>query len=206
MSAFWVRCVSIKTTLREGSALMTEKEKMINELPYYPSDATLVHDRQQAASARNTYNAMTDIAQRDQYLTHMLGRVQQHCYIEPPFYFDYGYNIHLGDNVYVNTHNTWLDIAPIFIGNNVKIGPNVQLITVNHPLEPAERRTGIEQGQKITIEDDVWIGAGALVLPGVTVHQGATIAAGSVVTRDVPAYTIVAGNPTKVIRQLDDTL
>lgn len=185
---------------------MTEKEKMIRELPYFPSDAALVNDRQLAASSRNTYNAMTDIKQREQYLTHMLGHVQNHCYIEPPFYFDYGYNIHLGENVYVNTHNTWLDIAPIMIGNHVKIGPNVQLITVNHPLDPAERRTGVEQGQKITIEDDVWIGAGALILPGVTIHQGATVAAGSIVTRDVPPFTVVAGNPAKVIRQLNDSL
>ncbi|WP_316011669.1 LbetaH domain-containing protein [Staphylococcus pseudintermedius] len=136
----------------------------------------------------------------------MLGHVQQHCYIEPPFYFDYDYNIHLGDNVYVNTHNTWLDIGLFLSTITSKIRPNVQLITVNHSLDPTKRRSGIEQGQKMTIADDVWIDADVPVLPGVTVHQGATVAARRIVTHAVPAYTDVADNPTKVIRQLNDTL
>ncbi|EJD8480180.1 nodulation protein L [Staphylococcus pseudintermedius] len=139
-------------------------------------------------------------------MTHMLGHVQQHCYIEPPFYFDYDYNIHLSDNVYVNTHNTWLDIGLFLSTITSKIRPNVQLITVNHSLDPTKRRSGIKQGQKMTMADDVWIDADVPVLPGVTVHQGATVAARRIVTHAVPAYTDVADNPTKVIRQLDDTL
>ncbi|PCF67492.1 nodulation protein L [Staphylococcus pseudintermedius] len=139
-------------------------------------------------------------------MTHMLGHVQQHCYIEPPFYFDDDYNIHLSDNVYVNTHNTWLDIGLFLSTITSKIRPNVQLITVNHSLDPTKRRSGIEQGQKMTIADDVWIDADVPVLPGVTVHQGATVAARRIVTHAVPAYTDVADNPTKVIRQLNDTL
>ncbi|MDF0024364.1 nodulation protein L [Staphylococcus pseudintermedius] len=149
---------------------------------------------------------MTDIAQREQYLTHMLGHVQQHCYIKPPFYFDDDYNIHLGDNVYVNTYNTWLDIGLFLSTITSKIRPNVQLITVNHSLDPTKRRSGIEQGQKMTMADDVWIDADVPVLPGVTIHQGATVAARRIVTHAVPAYTDVADNPTKVIRQLNDTL
>ncbi|MFP4925172.1 nodulation protein L [Staphylococcus pseudintermedius] len=136
----------------------------------------------------------------------MIGHVQNHCYIEPPFYFDYDYNIHLGDNVYVNKHNTWFDIGLFLSTITSKIRPNVQLITVNHPLDPTKRCSGIEQGQKMTVKDDVWIDAGVPVLPGVTVHQGATVAAGRIVTRAVTASTDVADNPTKVIRQLNDTL
>ncbi|EGQ1677390.1 nodulation protein L [Staphylococcus pseudintermedius] len=139
-------------------------------------------------------------------MTHMIGHVQNHCYIEPPFYFDYDYNIHLGDNVYVNKHNTWFDIGLFLSTITSKIRPNVQLITVNHPLDPTKRRSGIEQGPKMTIEDDVWIDADVPALPGVTVHQEATVAARRIVTRAVPASTDVADNPTKVIRQLNDTL
>ncbi|EGQ3422974.1 nodulation protein L [Staphylococcus pseudintermedius] len=139
-------------------------------------------------------------------MTHMLGHVQQHCYIKPPFYFDDDYNIHLGDNVYVNTYNTWLDIGLFLSTITSKIRPNVQLITVNHSLDPTKRRSGIEQGQKMTMADDVWIDADVPVLPGVTIHQGATVAARRIVTHAVPAYTDVADNPTKVIRQLNDTL
>lgn len=136
----------------------------------------------------------------------MIGHVQNHCYIEPPFYFDYDYNIHLGDNVYVNKHNTWLNIGLFLSTITSKIRPNVQLITVNHPLDPTKRRSVIEQGPKMTVKDDVWIDAGVPILPGVTVHQGATVAARRIVTRAVTASTDVADNPTKVIRQLNDTL
>ncbi|EJA1876227.1 nodulation protein L [Staphylococcus pseudintermedius] len=139
-------------------------------------------------------------------MTHMIGHVQNHCYIEPPFYFDYDYNIHLGDNVYVNKHNTWLNIGLFLSTITSKIRPNVQLITVNHPLDPTKRRSVIEQGPKMTVKDDVWIDAGVPILPGVTVHQGATVAARRIVTRAVTASTDVADNPTKVIRQLNDTL
>lgn len=136
----------------------------------------------------------------------MIGHVQNHCYIEPPFYFDDDYNMYLGDNVYVNKHNTWLDIGLFLSTITSKIRPNVQLITVNHPLDPTKRRSVIEQGPKMTVKDDVWIDAGVPILPGVTVHQGATVAARRIVTRAVTASTDVADNPTKVIRQLNDTL
>ncbi|HCA7533117.1 TPA: nodulation protein L [Staphylococcus pseudintermedius] len=139
-------------------------------------------------------------------MTHMIGHVQNHCYIEPPFYFDDDYNMYLGDNVYVNKHNTWLDIGLFLSTITSKIRPNVQLITVNHPLDPTKRRSVIEQGPKMTVKDDVWIDAGVPILPGVTVHQGATVAARRIVTRAVTASTDVADNPTKVIRQLNDTL
>lgn len=85
---------------------------------------------------------------------------------------DYGFNIHIGESFFANAHTTWLDIAPIYIGNHVKIGPNVQIITVNHPLDSIDQRSGIEQGQPISVKDDVWIGAGAIILPGVTIGKG----------------------------------
>ena len=123
--------------------------------------------------------------------------------IRSPFYCDYGYNIHIGDNFFANYNFTVLDGAEVRIGNNVFIAPNVGLYTAGHPLEAAPRNAGIEYARPITIGDDVWIGAGVSVCPGVTIGRGAVIAAGAVVARDVPPYTLTGGAPAKIIRMLD---
>lgn len=146
----------------------------------------------------------TDRDGQYQLLKTFFGTVKDRAVIVPPVHIDYGVNIHLGENLYINAGATLLDVAPITIGDHVLIGPNVQLITVSHPIDNLDQRVaGWEYASPITIEDKVWIGAGAIILGGVTIGTGSVIGAGSVVTKDIPPNTVAAGNPARVIRQLD---
>lgn len=132
----------------------------------------------------------------------LLGSVGEQVEVRSPLYVDYGDNIFLGDRVYINFGLTALDVAEIRIGDGTLIGPQVQLLTPIHPLDPGERATGIESARPITIGSNVWIGGGAMILPGVTVGDDAVIGAGAVVTSDVPEATVVVGNPSRVVRHL----
>lgn len=123
------------------------------------------------------------------------------CYIEPDFYCDYGIHITLGLRFYANHHCVMLDAAPIVIGDDVLLGPAVQIYTVTHPLDAALRVQGYEQAQPVHIGHRVWIGGGSIILPGVTIGDDAVIAAGSVVKHDVAAGSLVAGNPARLLRQ-----
>ncbi|KAJ1548385.1 hypothetical protein HK405_003421 [Cladochytrium tenue] len=123
-------------------------------------------------------------------------------YIEPPFHCDYGCNIALGSGVYMNFGCVVLDGCPVRIGARTMFGPGVHVYTAAHPLDPAERSSGVEFGRPVTIGDDVWVGGGAIILPGVTIGDAAVIGAGSVVTKNVEPYTVVAGNPARVVRSI----
>ncbi|WP_411744448.1 sugar O-acetyltransferase [Reinekea sp.] len=125
------------------------------------------------------------------------GSVGEQCFIEAGVHIDYGVHIHFGKHVYVNAHCIFLDAATITLGNNVLLGPGVQLVTVQHPLDSQERLKGIEWAEPIVIGDNAWLGAGAIILPGVTVGENAVVGAGSVVTKDVPDNKIVKGNPAR---------
>jgi maltose O-acetyltransferase len=155
---------------------------------------------------------MSDPEARIRALKALVGKMAPGAWVESPFYCDYGVFIELGD-CFVNMNCTFLDNAPIVIGNLVAIGPNVQLITASHPVDVSERfvpfpsdpdfpmRVGC-LAKPITIEDGVWLGAGVIVLPGVTIGRGSMIGAGSVVTKSVPAWSVAVGNPARVVRQL----
>jgi maltose O-acetyltransferase len=130
-------------------------------------------------------------------LGELLGRVGEGVVLRPPFYCDYGYNIALGAGVFMNFGCVLLDVAAIEIGDGCQIGPSVQILTADHPRDPEMRRRGLESGKPIRIGRNVWIGGGAIVLPGVTVGDDAIIGAGSVVTRDVAAGATVVGNPAR---------
>ncbi|RYZ22021.1 MAG: sugar O-acetyltransferase, partial [Chitinophagaceae bacterium] len=122
--------------------------------------------------------------------------------IQAPFYCDYGTNISIGENVFFNFNCVVLDVAPVRIGNRTLIGPAVQIYTATHPMDAATRALGLEAGAPVTIGDDVWIGGGAIILPGVTIGDRSVIGAGSVVTKDVPPDVFAAGNPCRVVRAL----
>lgn len=150
------------------------------------------------------YNSLkpSEGVRRDEIIRGLLGSCGKQYHINQPFRCDYGCNIHVGEGFFANFNLTILDEAEVRIGDNVFIGPNVSMYTACHPLDPIARRSGVEWAEPITIGNDVWIGGGATIVPGVTIGDGAVIGAGSVVTRDVPANTVVAGNPAKAIRKL----
>lgn len=180
---------------------MTEKQKMLAGLPYLATDPELVADRERAARWMDIYNARIagPDAEKLALLRDLLGKVGEGTFIRPPFFCDYGENIRLGARVYVNFNCVFLDVMPITIGDGTMIAPGVQLLTAEHPVEAGPRASGVESGRAITIGRDVWIGAGALVLPGTTVGDEAVIGAGAVVTRDVPAGARVVGSPARPV-------
>jgi maltose O-acetyltransferase len=178
----------------------SEREKMIAGELYRASDPELVAGRLRAQELLARYNASApaDTAARDALLRELFGAVGDGPTIMPRFACDYGFNIRVGRNLFVNYNCVFLDVAPIEIGDDVQIAPGVQLLTATHPLDPAVRRSGLEGGKPIRLGDNVWIGGGAIVLPGVTVGDDAVIGAGSVVTRDVPRGAVVVGNPARM--------
>ncbi|WP_019549382.1 sugar O-acetyltransferase [Streptomyces sulphureus] len=135
-------------------------------------------------------------------LAELLGELGEDAHIRPPLYVDYGTHLTVGAGTFANCNLTALDVAPITVGRDCQIGPNVQLLTPTHPLEPKPRREKWEAAQPIVIGDNVWLGGGAIVLPGVTIGENSVIGAGSVVTKDVAADVLAVGNPARVVRSL----
>ena len=159
-----------------------------------------LHAEQAAAKAWMVrYNAAlaAPASERLALLRERLGHVGKHAVIRPPFHCDYGYNIRLGHGVFINFGCIFLDVVGIEVGDDCQIGTAVQVLTADHPRDPALRRQGFESGKPVRIGQNVWIGSGAIILPGVTVGDDAIIGAGSVVTRDVPTGATVVGNPAK---------
>jgi maltose O-acetyltransferase len=169
---------------------------------YDAGDPELVADRARSAQLMRGFNDEDDLDARLRILGELLGAIGDGSEIRPPFYCDYGYNVRLGSGVFLNFGCVLLDVVAIRIGDGVQIGPAVQLLAADHPLDVATRASKLENGRPIAIEDDAWIGGGAIVLPGVTIGRASVVGAGSVVTRDVPAAVVAAGNPCRVIRAL----
>jgi maltose O-acetyltransferase len=168
---------------------------------YNSLDSELVKEREYARELVFDFNQTrpTDMAKRKDLLNRLI-RAKGSFYIEPPFHCDYGYNIEIGDNFYANFGCVILDVCKVQIGDNALLAPNVQIYTAAHPTDPKERLTGREFARPINIGNNVWIGGGAILCPGVTIGRNVTIGAGSVVTKDIPDNVIAAGNPCKVIR------
>lgn len=167
---------------------------------YLAGDPELVAERERAAAWMARYNAAGPATQpeRRSLLAELLARVGAGTDIRPPFHCDYGGNIELGDDVFLNFDCVILDVVPVRIGDRTQIGPAVQILAADHPRDAGQRRRMLEFGRPVDIGSDVWIGSGAIILPGVTIGDGAIIGAGSVVTRDVPAGTVAVGNPARL--------
>lgn len=192
----------------------SEREKMLAGLPYNSRDSELMVLHRRARAFMSAYNGMTGAApeQRAAVLREHLGHVGENVWIEPPFFCDYGCHISIGDNSFVNFNCVFLDCNAITIGSDVLIAPAVQIYAVAHPVVPEDRL--IPGGGKgnvarhfdltapVTIGDSCWIGGGAIILPGVSIGEGTTIGAGSVVTRDIPPRTLAVGNPCRVVRNI----
>lgn len=179
-----------------------EREKMLSGQAYLPMDIALVSARMRARQLCRRFNdcAPENAGDRQQILKKLLGTMGRSVFIEAPFYCDYGSQIHLGDRVFFNFNCTVIDAGEVRIGNDFMCGPNVQFYTAQHPINPEARRTLEETAAPITVGNDVWIGGGAIICPGVSIGNKAVIGAGSVVTRDVPAGVVAVGNPCRVLR------
>lgn len=185
-----------------GAAGRSERELMIAGELYDPMDPELVRGRFQARRLCERINAaLADDTVTRPLFMELLGRGGDTAIIQPPFYCDYGWNIELGTRVFFNFNCVILDICPVRIGDYSMFGPAVQIYGAMHPLDAMERR-GREYGKPVEIGSDVWVGGGAIILPGVRIGSRSVIGAGSVVTRDIPAGVFAAGNPCRVIRQL----
>lgn len=184
---------------------MTEKEKMIIGQPYISMDQELLKDRQKAKEIAKQINDLDplDLVKRNQLFKEAFGEIGEESFIEPPCHFDYGYNIKVGKNFYANYNCVFLDCAPITIGDNTMLGPNVNLYTASHPIEYRVRDKGVEYAFPITIGSHVWIGGNTTILPGVSIGDNTVIGAGSVVTKDIPSNVVAVGNPCKVIKTLE---
>jgi maltose O-acetyltransferase len=180
----------------------TEWEKMLAGETYNILDPALDAVRQKTKELFRRYNLCQDAGERQTILRQLLGSIGENSIIEPPFYCSYGRNTHIGDFVYLNYNCVILDNNEIRIGHHVMIGPAVQIYTAQHPLEAEPRNQGFEIARSITIEENVWIGGGAILLPGVTIGRNAVVGAGAVVTRAVPPNSVVVGNPAKVVRKI----
>lgn len=178
---------------------MTAREDMLAGRPFAPGDGELVAMRRAAQTLMRDYNqTITGDKTRARILTQLLG-TWNGAIIRPPFNVDYGKHIHFAPDCFVNFGAVFLDICEIRIGARCQIGPYVQILTVDHPRDQESRAKGIEFGRAVTIGDDVWIGGGAIILPGITIGEAAIIGAGAVVTRDVAAGATVAGNPARPV-------
>lgn len=185
--------------------IMTEKEKMLSGEWYdAASDPELLSELYACRDRIYELNRLhpRETATRDILLRSIIGHMGREVTILSPFFCDYGSHISIGDCTYINFNLTVLDEAPVTIGSHVFIGPGCSLLTAVHPLDAQERNKGTEKALPITIGDSVWLGGNVTVLPGVTIGEGAVVGAGSVVTRDVPPRTVVAGNPARIIRWL----
>jgi maltose O-acetyltransferase len=171
---------------------------------YLADDPEIAAESRRALLLQEQYNATShdDGAERRRILEELLGSIGDDVTIRPPFFCDLGYQLTIGARVFANFGLVALDVAAITIGDDVQIGPNVQLLTPTHPVDADARRAKWEAAEPITIGDNVWLGGGAIVLPGVTIGADTVVGAGSVVTRDLPAGVVAVGNPARVIRTL----
>lgn len=183
---------------------MTEKEKSHAGMLYQPGDPQLAADRDETVKKLYDYNHIHPLnrEERQAAIGKILGSAGKNCIVEQPLFCTYGYNTTVGDNFFLNVNCKLMDSGKITIGDNVFIAPNVCIITEEHAMDTAQRIQGLEYTHPVTIGDNVWICAGVLVLPGVTIGANSVIGAGSVVTKDIPPDSLAVGNPCRVIRKV----
>ncbi|MGB3161874.1 sugar O-acetyltransferase [Carnobacterium sp.] len=183
--------------------MRTEKEKMINGEMYDASDVELSKARKNAQERLRAFNQSLELKENNAIIKDLFGTTGKSYHINSGLIVDYGFNIHIGENFYANFNCTLLDICPITIGKNCMLAPNVQLYTATHPLDPEKRNTSIEYGKPITLGDNVWIGGGAIIIPGVSLGNNVVVGAGAVVTKSFPDNVVLGGNPAKIIKVLE---
>ncbi len=186
----------------DGDQVRTQRQRMLSGEPYLADDPEIIADSLRAVDLMERFNrsSVHDLPARRDILVELLGAVGEGTVLRPPFHCDYGYQIRIGTRTFINYGLMALDVATITIGDDVQIGPNVQLLTPTHPIDPERRRAKWEAAEPITIGDNVWLGGGVIVLPGVTIGADTVVGAGAVVSRDLPERVVAVGNPARVIR------
>lgn len=182
-------------------------ERMHTEKLYHCNNAALTDEQMSYVNKLYDYNNTrpSELEKREQQLKEMFAEIGENCYIEAPFHSNWGGRyLHFGNNVYANFNLTVVDDTDIYVGNNVLIGPNVTLATGTHPIHPELRAKQAQYNVSIVIGDNVWIGANAVILPGIHIGDNTVIGAGSVVTKDIPAGVVAVGNPCKVLREINE--
>ena len=187
-----------------GEDTRSQRERMLAGDLYVANDPELAREALRAAELTKAFNDSTpsDPAARRRILVELLGSLGEDTEIRPPFYCDYGSHTHVGSRTFVNFGLVALDVAPIRVGDDVQLGPYVQLLSATHPLDPEPRRAKWESAEPITIEDNVWLGGGVIVCPGVTIGADTVVGAGAVVTKDLPPGVLAAGVPARIVRPL----
>ena len=184
--------------------MKSEKEKMLNGENYNAYDEILVKERARARRAVREFNDISEDEQekREKKIREIFGKAGKNVYVESHFKCDYGYNISVGDNFYANFDCVFLDVCRIEIGDNCFLAPGVHIYTAAHPLDAAERSSGIEFAKPVKIGDNVWIGGRSVINPGVTIGNNVVVASGSVVVKDIPDNVLVGGCPAKIIKKI----
>ena len=182
------------------------RERMKDGRLYFCTDEEIANEQLKCLDLLYDYNQTrpTEQAKRRELLKVLLAEVGENCYIEPPLHANWGRNTHLGSNVYANFNLTLVDDTDVYIGDSVMIGPNVTIATAGHPIDPELRRKVAQFNIPVRIGNNVWIGAGAVILPGITIGDDSVIGAGSIVTKDIPAGVVAVGNPCRVLRPISD--
>jgi len=181
-----------------------QKERMLRGELYVADDPELWADAERCDRLLRDYNATgaSELDERRRLLEELLGGIGEGTGIRPPLQMDYGYQTTFGARCFVNMGAVILDVGRVTIGDDVQIGPNVQLLTPIHPLDAEQRRSRLEAAEPITIGDNVWLGGGVIVCPGVTIGRDTVVGAGAVVTKDLPAGVLAVGNPARIVRSL----
>ena len=184
--------------------MSTQRARMLAGELYDPLDAELVTARDRARELCRALNDTRESqqAERRRIMQQLFAQGGDTAWMQPPFYCDYGTNIHLGTRVYFNFNCIVLDVMEVVIGSRTLFGPNVQIYTATHPIDHVQRASGLEYARPVRIGDDVWVGGSAVVCPGVSIGDRSVIGAGSVVTKEIPSDVFAAGNPCKIIRSL----
>jgi maltose O-acetyltransferase len=182
----------------------TQRQRMHAGDLYSAVDPELAAERGRAAALVHEFNGSdpSDPAHQQALLHDLLGSLGEGAQVLAPLHCDYGYQVHIGAGSFINCGAVFLDVATITLAENVQVGPNVQFLTPTHPLEPGLRRTGLEAARPISVASNVWLGGGAILLPGVSIGENTVVGAGSVVTKSLPANVVAVGNPARVIRTL----
>ena len=184
---------------------MTEREKIHSGEIYWPSDESIMTEQLAYLDLMDAYNATPRRlqAQRQEMLKTLFAEVGENCYIESPYFANWGgHHVHLGSNIYANAGLKLVDDTHIYIGDCTMLGPNVVIATAGHPIDPELRGRGLQYNLPVRIGKNCWLGAGVIVMPGVTIGDNTVIGAGSVVTKDIPAGVVAVGNPCRVLREI----